>query len=249
MSLSNLVMRLTVSTAVVLVAGSAIGCGPAATAPTQSSTSSTASAARLSVRGTVTDPGGAPVAGVLVKAGVTGSYYVPVSSANTDSAGRFVLDVGYPQAGLTVVISTERVDYVSYSRALSPPLNRDIDLALTLIPFVKFPPAGTFAGELLTTARPAYMGEPYESDYAYQAVTFDVAALGDGDLDLVLDWTRAGNAALRMWANEGMTVSVADGNRQRIHLPRGSGRTLIVGQAYVAGDLTQNVPFTLSAVR
>ena len=244
MTVSKALVRSIVVTAMTAALGAAAACSSPATVPNAVPPGPVAM--RMSLTGTILDANGAPLAGVLTTASLVAVSVTPIRIATTDSSGRFSLGTIDLLSVNKVMFSATKPGYAAYAEMLSPSSSVQVDLRLTLTALISLPRAGDLSASLLPSDPPAYVGEPYESDYAWNARSFYFDAPSDSDLDVVLAWSRVGNAAIRMWAGDGDITSHAEGINQTIRLPRGTRGMLIVGQPYLAGRLTQPVPFTLT---
>lgn len=247
MTLSKLVVRSIVCAGMTAALSAAAGCNSGATGPNGVPTGVTGPVAmKMTLGGTILDGNGAALSGVLTTASLAG---VSVREATTDSAGKFSLGTIDLLSTSSVIFSATKPGYAPYAETLSPQSAVQVNRVLTLLALVRLPQAGNIGGSLLVSDPPVYVGEPYDSDYAWQARSFYFEAPSDSDLDVVLAWPRDGNAALQMWAAKGNITSRADGSSQTIRLPRGTSGTLIVGQPLNAGSLTQSVQFALTTRR
>ena len=190
------------------------------------------------VRGTVTDERDGPIAGAFVSG--------PTVSAMTDATGAFT--GAYTGGGTReFLLYAHKVGYVSRSRAVSP--HGDESVTIKLATIFPLPIDGATAAELLPADLPASAGEPYDSEYLWNAKHFSFTTPGTHDVIVEMPWEPTGNAALAMWALDGRLSSLPSGNPSVLRLPRGSSGLLLVGQPYSAGQLTRPVAFELHTRR
>jgi hypothetical protein len=111
------------------------------------------------------------------------------------------------------------------------------------------PVSGSVATSLLPSDPPQWVQEDsddYDGDVSWNTKYFTFTTPVTADLDVVLEWEHAGNAALMLWVMNDTLKSRSSGAGQALRLPRGVSGVLLVGQSYEAGQLTQPIAFTLA---
>ena len=195
--------------------------------------------------GTVISSDGQPVAGAAITGQVSGLG--TVRTTTTDANGQFTLPDLVTNASQSVIIGAEKGGFVGWAATYSPTEAGAVSVSVRLQSLVRVVIGGSLTETLAPTDRSTYVGEAYDSDYAWNAQFFGYDAPADANVEIVLTQVGAGNAALQMWAANGAIVSRSAPDGQHIVLPRGTAGSLIVGQPWAQGKLSTPVTFTLTS--
>jgi hypothetical protein len=192
------------------------------------------------VGGTVVDQANNPLADVAIT--IVGQAAV---TATSDASGRFIAPAMTVRAGDAVLCAATKANYTSSSQSTKP-TSSTLQMKFVLTAVTPLPIDGSLTATLYPGDPHNYVGEPYESDYAWNMRTFPFSTGAEG-LSVELNWDPVGNGALKMWALEGARTSQEFDGRQVITLPPNTNAVLLVGQR--GAQLTQPVNFTLTTHR
>jgi hypothetical protein len=187
------------------------------------------------VRGTVLDLSGAPIAG----AQVTGTFGIQVTRF-TGADGRFDLGslVGVAQDVRIDVNKAGFVPHTTYGRGTSAGVN----VVLRLRPMDALPVDGSITADLLPTDPPDYVGEVYDSDYSSNTRYYGFVN-GNDEVVVDLEWDHSVTPTLKMWVKNDTSVSLASDTHEVLRLPPHQAGILLVGSP---DGLTNVVRFTLT---
>jgi len=188
--------------------------------------------------GTVTDLADVPISGAVVS---TFNRYPRVI---TDEMGHFALSAD--SSIVSFPISASKDGYVTRTETLYVDASQPITIRLPQSLWLQLDELTT--SELLPTDPPAYVGEPYDSDYFWNTKFFSLVGPLANDVIVEISWDMT-EGDLAMTAREGVISSTRSGAGAIVRLPRGTTGALIVGRPFVAGKLSRPVAFTIAAHR
>jgi len=194
--------------------------------------------------GAVFETAGARLGGVVV----TGYVETQILATTTRGDGSYELGPFNVGRTTTIVVTLRKPGYISRRFEVAPtdsrrPFNMIMPTANGL------PVDGSVAALLLLSDPSQWVQEDsddYEGDVSWNTKYFTFTTPATADLDAVLEWEHAGNAALMLWVMNDTLKSRPSGAGQALRLPRGVSGVLLVGQSYEAGELTEPVSFTLT---
>lgn len=197
----------------------------------------------LVISGNVLNMTGGVVDGATVTARAAGN----VVSGFSDSAGRFTLPPLDTAIGAATTIRVEKPGYRPVETTDSS--GRTSQFNLKVFELSALAPDDVVTMKLSPDDPMDYVGQPYESDAAFNMKCFGITTPPDADVIVDLTWESNDAASLKMWAMDGAITSQSSGGKQTIRLPANKSIILVIGQSCVAGRLTTPLAFRIESHR